>query len=347
MQVGVSSFSTSPHDFAGMSLGYPRRWGLSGSQTWAGSAEFERGQSGCGKRSRGRSDTSKAVLRGQENPRPRRSIARIRARHFDGDPNVRSTHATLEKRAILHSAPWYPHSKVGLGHESAIPRSKESDAVTDAVVERSLPVPVEGRLTDARWREWRRNRDLAKQRFNWSDGGHWIGNGPEPNPSDTLVARCSGKLILEWPSDECVDKFRDQSAEIATRLGYGVAALAAYLTRGLSWGTGLTAGLAGSYLLSKKGGIRVHRGWSYVADTSLEVRLSAHPWGDRKLIVRRDQRLIDHEGKLQDQHAGSYERDLSELDDATAYQLLRTIGNREGSVTRIVCPDANVILNAQ
>jgi hypothetical protein len=197
-----------------------------------------------------------------------------------------------------------------------------------------------------RWEQFLANRRAAHNRGNWTDGGHWMGSGREPNAFDTIRAHNRGALVLTWPTDECVQKFRDQSTQIAQRLGYGIAILAALLTRGRSWGTGLTAGLAGSWLLNQAGGIQVHRGWTYRSDNSVEILLSAHPWGRNEMTVTRVETLVNHERRQQSHSRHSDRRSLDGYPDDMIFALVSGLGNIEGAETIISCPDANVILTA-
>ena len=183
--------------------------------------------------------------------------------------------------------------------------------------------------------------------MNWSDGGHWIGSGREPNAFDTLSVSSESTLILEWPTNDCVQKYRQQSRQIAERLGYGSAILAAVLTRGRSWGAGLTAGLAASFLLNQAGGLRIHRGWSYRSDSGIEVRLAAHPWGRNEMVFTLEQKMFDENGRVVDQRQSRHPAmDPWGLREDQLFALLESVSRRTGSSITISCPDASVIIPA-
>ncbi|MEM7497547.1 MAG: hypothetical protein AAF371_06100 [Pseudomonadota bacterium] len=202
-------------------------------------------------------------------------------------------------------------------------------------------------ITRERWNEFKRNRRQAGNRGNWSDGGHWIGSGPEPNAFDSLEASSAHTLALSWPTDDCVEKFRNQSKEIAERLGYGVAIIAAIATRGRSWGAGLGAGLAGSWLLARSGGIRVHRGWRYEIVSTVAVAVHAHPWSRHLdgMTITKTETLRDHENCLVDRKESSGFREFSGLSDQMLFDLFQSIsGTGVGGRTDISCPDASVLI---
>ncbi|MEM7526983.1 MAG: hypothetical protein AAF416_04805 [Pseudomonadota bacterium] len=206
---------------------------------------------------------------------------------------------------------------------------------------------TDDRITRRRWDEFQRNRRLAGDRGSWTDGGHWMGGGPEPNAFDKLEYETRHSLQLTWPTDDCVQKFRDQSAEIAERMGYGVGVLAALLTRGRSWRTGLGAGLIGSWLLNQTGGIRVHRGWTYEVTSTVGVALHAHPWSRHAdgMTVSRVETLRDHENRLIDRKEFTGSRAFGGLSDQMLFEVFHTIsGTRSGGRTRISCPDASVLI---
>ncbi|MEM9765334.1 MAG: hypothetical protein AAF968_23020 [Pseudomonadota bacterium] len=202
-------------------------------------------------------------------------------------------------------------------------------------------------ITRQRWNEFQRNRRLAGDRGNWTDGGYWMGGGPEPNAFDTLECQSTHTLALTWPSDDCVQKFRDQSAEIAQRMGYGVAILAALLTRKKTWGQGLGAGLAASWILNQTGGIRVHRGWTYEVASSVALALHAHPWSRHAdgMTITKTEMLRDHENCLVDRRETSGNRSFEGLSDQMLFELFVSIsGTRSGGRTTISCPDASVLI---
>ena len=201
-------------------------------------------------------------------------------------------------------------------------------------------------ITRRRWDEFKKNRRLAGS-GNWTDGGHWMGSGPEPNAFDSIEVESAHTLVLTWPTDDCVQKFREQSAEIAKRLGYGVAILAAVATRGKSWGTGLGAGLAGSWLLNQSGGIRVHRGWRYEVVGKVSLAIHAHPWSRSKdgMTVTRTEFLRDHTGKLVDRKEISDFRDFYGFSDQALFEFFNAIGGAgNDGRTEISCPNASVLI---
>jgi hypothetical protein len=57
------------------------------------------------------------------------------------------------------------------------------------------PGTIKPPVTQPQWQTWLRNRQQASDRGNWSDGGNWIGFGPEPNAFDTLTAESKTESI--------------------------------------------------------------------------------------------------------------------------------------------------------
>ena len=56
---------------------------------------------------------------------------------------------------------------------------------------------------------------------NWSDGGHWIGSGPEPDCSLQETVRRTISLTYEFPTNACVQKFNQGRNQIATHVSTG------------------------------------------------------------------------------------------------------------------------------
>lgn len=200
-------------------------------------------------------------------------------------------------------------------------------------------------ISQAEWQRWLRNRQLAQDRGNWSDGGNWIGMGPEPNAFDQLTAHSSSILTMEFPSNECVQKFRDQSATISQRLGYGYGVLFGFLLRN-HWVMGIAAGLASSFLLNNAGGIQVHRGFTFRMETSLDITLNAHPWGRKEMVARTRQTLFNENNQQVQTSENSNTTDLRDYNDDTLWQMLQAVGNRRGATTTIRCPDASILIGA-
>lgn len=64
-------------------------------------------------------------------------------------------------------------------------------------------------------------RGQCSNRMNWSDGGYWIGTGPEPDCSLSETVTRNFTLIYAFPSNECVQKFYAGRSQIATRVSTG------------------------------------------------------------------------------------------------------------------------------
>jgi hypothetical protein len=214
---------------------------------------------------------------------------------------------------------------------------------------RRLPgASVRNPITPERWSAFMENRRKADSGM-WTDGGNWMGVGAQPDAFDRIEAQSTAALVLTWPTDECVQKFRDQSKAIGQRLGYGVAVLGALATRGRSWATGLGVGLGTSWLLGETGGIQVHRGWSFQCDSTVKLELYAHPRARHRdaMTISRTDRLWDHDKKLITHATWSRSSRIDGLAPEALGELLQTINAQSGTRTEISCPDASVILMAQ
>lgn len=203
-------------------------------------------------------------------------------------------------------------------------------------------------ITPQRWAEFIRNKSQARNRGNWTIEGDWIGGGREPNAFDKLSAYQRSALVLQWPTDECVSKYRRQSQQISQRLGYGWGAVTGIITSGLGAGmmSSLGVGFGSSWLLNQAGGLEIHRGWSYRSDNSVEIKLNAYPTSKNEMIFSRSETLTDHMGVRKMHRSNSQSEDLTNISDEVVWRILSSLGNTEGAVTTISCPDATVLLPA-
>jgi hypothetical protein len=201
-------------------------------------------------------------------------------------------------------------------------------------------------VTPERWAEFTRNKERARNRGNWTIEGDWIGGGKEPNAFDKLTAYQRSALVLQWPTDECVAKYRSQSQQIAQRIGYGATIVGGIATQGARLIGSIGASLGTSWLLNQMGGLQIHRGWSYRSDNSVEIKLNAYPTSKNEMIFTRTETLTDHTGARKLHRSNSQSEDLTDISDEVVFRILSSLGNTEGAVTTISCPDATVLLPA-
>lgn len=180
----------------------------------------------------------------------------------------------------------------------------------------------------------------------WTDGGHWCGSGPEPNCFQKRTAESSTKLILFWPSDECVDKFRDQQSKISERLGYIAGLMTAYVTKGSAFAVQAGSGVGAAWLINQIPKLKIHRGDKLTIEMGLSYSESAHPWGKKKLSFFTRWTMVDEKGREKGRNTNiSGSRDISDLGRSNRenlYQAIKKSPYRDTKRT-ITCPNASVL----
>ena len=73
--------------------------------------------------------------------------------------------------------------------------------------------------------ERRRVEGLCNDRFNWSDGGHWIGFGPEPNCFQSSTIRGTQTMVYEFPTDDAAFKWNAEWEKTIRYAGHAATAL--------------------------------------------------------------------------------------------------------------------------
>jgi hypothetical protein len=175
-------------------------------------------------------------------------------------------------------------------------------ASRNAVVQRNgaLYEPRFGRQAPS---AFERQRNACRNRLNWSDGGHWIGSGPEPD--------CFGKgetfkrtstVTAHWPDEESVIELRDGLNQSRNRLGYVLGALTTVITAGASaplW-VALVAGFGSAVGANNLPSFldKVRSGDTVTVQMDVEGVRSPHPWGRSQVSLRTTITLKDREGQL-------------------------------------------------
>lgn len=163
-------------------------------------------------------------------------------------------------------------------------------------------------------------------RFNWSDGGHWIGSGRKPNCFVTDRQRSKRSHTYHFPTDESATKW-NLECEKVIRLGGHIATAA--LTAGV---TILTSGFAGfaagtiaavtkDELQAKVPYPRVARGWSFEIVFEYEFFWSPHPMMPRTLSQKITTAIKDHENKERLRNNVLRKFNLADLPDGIARAL--------------------------
>ena len=63
-------------------------------------------------------------------------------------------------------------------------------------------------------------RRLCQSTLNWTDGGYWMGNGPEPNCSLSQEQIKTSKISIKWPNQDSVDRWNKNWSKAQRRIGY-------------------------------------------------------------------------------------------------------------------------------
>lgn len=179
-----------------------------------------------------------------------------------------------------------------------------------------LPTPAE--------RE--RLKKQCNNRLNWSDGGHWIGSGREPNCFQSASIQGTQTLIYEFPTDQSAFKW---NAEWEKMIRYAGHVATAAITTIVTLKTGGLGGIAiGTIAAITKDEIqarvpypKVARGWKYVVTFSHVYKWSAHPWGANSFAQETSGTTYDAEGKQQYRTVSRVEFSLDEFPDDLAIDL--------------------------
>ena len=180
----------------------------------------------------------------------------------------------------------------------------------------------------------------CNNRSNWSDGGHWIGSGAEPDCSLRRSGQSRYTLTYLFPTNECVQQFNSGRNQIATRVSTGtgitIGAIAALAGGNPAYGIG--AGAVANELIGAIPQTPVGVGYRWVRVFIARYERSAHPWGVNSLVMGVESSVYNERNELVEGFTSSTtitREDLIRLGPSIVSQ-----GN--GSRT-ISCPTANVL----
>lgn len=185
-------------------------------------------------------------------------------------------------------------------------------------------VTTEGKaLTET---ERRQLEQKCNDRLNWSDGGHWIGSGPEPNCFQRSVMTGGVTLLYEFPTDESAFKW---NAEWEKAIRYAGHLATAVVTTIVTLKTGGIAGIAvGTIAAVVKDELqarvtypKVARGWKYLFSINHTFQWSPHPWGKNSFYQEASGTSFDHQGKQQYRSINRVELDLDTFPESLAIDL--------------------------
>jgi len=152
--------------------------------------------------------------------------------------------------------------------------------------------------------EFKRFRELCGNGTNWTDGGHWMGMGKEPNCALKQTFRKVSKITVRWPTEESANRWNDDWEQAKRNMGYVGTGL---LTIGIFYanvGKRVFAAVAVNVafdiikgeLLAKLPYPKAKAGWSMETKLEFSYQRSAHPWGKDSLRVVKTIIMIDDKG---------------------------------------------------
>ncbi len=172
--------------------------------------------------------------------------------------------------------------------------------------------------------------------LNWSDGGHWIGNGSAPRcfTSDREQNSFTHKWLFQ--TDQAANKWNTECERNIRYIGHlGTAALAVAV--GLATGgaagiaAGTIAGVVKDELQAKIWYPKMFRGWSYELTYSNTFNWSAHPWGQRNFKQEITGVIRDHQQKITEKRPTEHQYSFDELPERVARMIVATASKRTQS----------------
>ncbi len=155
--------------------------------------------------------------------------------------------------------------------------------------------------------EFKRFRELCGNGTNWTDGGHWMGMGKEPNCALKQTFRKVSKIIVRWPTEESANRWNDDWEQAKRNLGYfgsGIVTVGLWysnIIKGIVTAVIYTVGadIIKGELLASMPYPKAKAGWSMETELEFIYKRSVHPWGKdvlriKKTIVMIDDKNIKH-----------------------------------------------------
>jgi hypothetical protein len=190
------------------------------------------------------------------------------------------------------------------------------------VVERKRPAKV-AKLTETEKSTLERK---CNNRFNWTDGGHWMGTGTAPLCSLREKINNSISHTITFPTDSGALKWNLEWEKSIRYVGHtGTAGLTAAVSLTLGGAPGIVIGTVAAIvkdeLQAKVPYPRMARGWSYELIFEHEFKWSPHPFGIRGLTQTVTTIIRDHNKKIQFQSSGIVKYTIEKLPEGLARGL--------------------------
>lgn len=146
-----------------------------------------------------------------------------------------------------------------------------------------------------------RLRQICGNRFNWTDGGHWIGQGASPDCSVKEERQVSHVVGVYFSSDAAAERWNAECERNIRFVGHGgtvLLGLASYLTGGsvIAVGALVAASIGKDELQAMVPYPKAYRGSRLLVRHELSLDWFAAPRARSSLTVRRAVRMSDHQG---------------------------------------------------
>lgn len=171
----------------------------------------------------------------------------------------------------------------------------------------------------------------CNSRMNWSDGGHWIGRGPEPDCRGKEISSGSSRVIYSFPTDAAAFKWNaewEKAIRHAGHLATGVVTVTVALATGGV--TGIAVGTIAAILKDELQALlpypKMSRGWSYVFSISHTYKWAPHPMGKSRYIQEYSSTCFDHNRSQTNRSITRLEFDFQTFPEPLAIKLASTPG---------------------
>lgn len=159
--------------------------------------------------------------------------------------------------------------------------------------------------------------------LNWSDGGHWIGRGAEPNCFLKDNLSNSIKHTYSFPTDQSANKWNQEWEDVIRYGGHlataAITAVVTVTTGGVAgFAVGTIAAIVKDEIQAKIPYPKMERGWSYQVSIANNFTWSPHPWARNSLSVHSEFKSFDSQGTLVNTSKSVRKYTLDELPDGVA-----------------------------
>lgn len=160
-------------------------------------------------------------------------------------------------------------------------------------------------------------------RFNWSDGGHWIGSGKQPNCFIKNEISNSQSHTYLFETDAAATAWNLEHEKAIRYTGHlataGLTVAATLLTSGMAAiAIGTIVAITKDELQAAVDYPRMARGWSFEMIFEHNFKWSPHPWGQKGLTQKITLISRDHLSAVVRKTEASRKYQLSELPDGLA-----------------------------